>query len=226
MVSNLKRCAFQTLLLCLLPVMAPQAYAQIQAQGWAPVSEPVLRPEKTVTQGTTTNTTTHAPVNAVDLDNGEKAKAQLQVETERTISPNDILVERVRKDAFIAYKIVRDPWFWQTAQGNPAIVAAICAHAGPAKILAKYDHLTEVADADHYLCRRLTKWRAAAQALASNPHNGHVIALDPQGMYTAMQRDPKVARLLAKNILFSQMVVENPDLGKEVASHIKGLPFE
>lgn len=214
MVSNFKRRAFQTLVICQL--FLPQAYAQTQSQGWAPASEPVLRPEKQVSQPGSTTT--------VDIGNGDKQVTQGQVE--RSVTQADILVERVRKDAFIAYKIVKDPWFWQTAQGNPAIVAAVCAHAGPAKILAKYEHIAEVADADHYVCRRLTQWRGASLALASNPHAGHAVALDPQGMYTAMQRDPKVARLLAKNIMFSQMVVENPDLGKEVASHIKGLPFE
>ena len=126
---------------------------------------------------------------------------------------------RIKTDIFIAYKMAKDPWIDKMALADPSIVEAICGHPGPARVLAKHRRIAEVAEADHYLCRRLTRWNGATYALIRNRRADKVIQLDPEGIYRAINRDPKVARLLAKHMMFNQMIVETPDLGRVVAEH-------
>ncbi len=129
--------------------------------------------------------------------------------------------ERIKKDKWIAYRLANYVWLDRAAQADPRILAAICEHPGPAKKLAQHRHLDRLADADHYLCRRLTRWHDATQKLIRNKYCDHVIALDPEGIYFAIERDPAVARLLARDPMFNQMVDLNPDLGRVIAQHMK-----
>lgn len=140
---------------------------------------------------------------------------QKQIPTQSKVSTS-----RIRKDKWIAYRMARDPWIGKAAAASPEIVAAICAHPGPARMLAKHRRVYEIAEADHYLCRRLTRWKGATWALIHNKYADRVIALDPEGIYRAIKRNPKVARVLARHQMFEQMVVENPDLGKFISQHM------
>jgi hypothetical protein len=127
---------------------------------------------------------------------------------------------KVRKDKWIAYRMAKSSWLSVAAKGDPEIVAAICEHSGPARLLAGHRHLGEIAEADPYLCRRLTKWRGATYELLKNQEIDKVIRKDPEGIYRAIRRDPRVARYLARNVMFNQMIVDTPELGSVIASHL------
>jgi hypothetical protein len=129
--------------------------------------------------------------------------------------------EVVLKDQSIAYRLAKANWLPIAAHANPRLIAAICAHPGPAKVLAKHRHLDRIADADHYLCRRLTRWPDSTQKLIRNKYCDKVIALDPEGIYVAMERNPQVACLLARHPNFNQMMYYNSDLGNQIARHMK-----
>jgi hypothetical protein len=129
-------------------------------------------------------------------------------------------LESIRSDKAAAYKAVRNHWLEKAAEANPAIIAAITTHRGPSTNLAHHPCLGNIAQSDHYLCRRLTKWKQAARSLARNPEAYKVIALDPQGIYDAIKRDKRIARILAKNPNFAEMIIDNPDLGTYISSAI------
>ena len=140
----------------------------------------------------------------------------------QALTPDTIPSEaKIRKDRYIAYRLAKYRWLDKAAAYNPKIIAAICAHSGPAKLLAKHPHLAAIADADHYLCRRLTRWKGATQKLIRNPGCGHVIGLDPEGIYSAIATYPQVARLLARDPQFEEMMAANPDLGRVIAQHMR-----
>lgn len=126
----------------------------------------------------------------------------------------------VKVDRLVAYRLARDPWLYKSAAADPSVLESICKYAGAAKLLAKNRHLGDLAESDHYLCRRLTRWRGATLELVKNPQADRVIALDPEGIYRAIDLHPSIAYTLAKNIMFHQMITENPDLGKFIASHM------
>ncbi|HEY9868032.1 MAG TPA: hypothetical protein V6D08_02390 [Candidatus Obscuribacterales bacterium] len=155
---------------------------------------------------------TDAPLRGVVR--GESAPVQAAPATEQA------KVRKYKKDMFIAYRMAKDPWIDRACMAEPSLVAAICAHPGPARLLAKHRHIGEIAEADHYLCRRLTRWRGATKALVRNKFADKVIARDPEGIYRAIDRDPLIARMLTRHLMFNQMVVENPDLGKVIARHM------
>ena len=116
--------------------------------------------------------------------------------------------------------MAKSRWLNKSALAEPDIIAAICAHHGAARELAKNPRLGQIAEADHYLCRRLTKWKDVARQLASNSEADRVVALDPEGMYRAIKRDRVTAKKLAKNPAFYQMIQDNPDLGKLLAAYM------
>lgn len=126
-------------------------------------------------------------------------------------------LDRVRKDGKVAKRMARYHWLDKIALAQPEVIEAITNHRGAAKILASHPRIGEIAEADHYLCRRITKWKSAARVLAANTGVRNVITLDPEGIYRAIRRDRKVARILAKNPRFDQMIAENPDLGRYIA---------
>ncbi len=127
---------------------------------------------------------------------------------------------KIKVDRLIAYRLARDPWLYKSAAADPSVLESICKYAGAAKLLAKNRHIGDLAESDHYLCRRLTRWRGATLELVKNPQADRVIALDPEGIYRAIDLHPSIAYTLAKNIMFHQMITENPDLGKFIASHM------
>jgi hypothetical protein len=127
----------------------------------------------------------------------------------------------VRTSRTAAVQLARDVWFDKIAAANPSIVATVCNDPKAATVLAAHPHLGKVADADHLLCRRLTRWHTATEVLLRNPQLDRVVELDPQGMYWAMDRRPAYARVLSGHVLFYKMVSDNPELGSVVASHMR-----
>lgn len=123
-----------------------------------------------------------------------------------------------RVDHKEARRLARDHWLEKTAAASPEVIAGITRYRDAARILAKHPRLGEIAAADHYLCRQLTKWKGASKVLAKNGQARAVIEYDPEGIYIAVRRSRSVAHILAKNPEFNQMVVDNPDLGKVIAS--------
>ncbi len=84
----------------------------------------------------------------------------------------------------------------------------------------KHPRLGEIAEADHYLCRRLTRWKDVARKLAVNPQADRVIALDPEGIYRAIKNDRRLPKILARNPMYYRMIGENPDLGKILSTYM------
>lgn len=132
-----------------------------------------------------------------------------------TFSVNTL--DRIRSDSALAKRLARYGWLEKSAEANPAIIEAICDHRSAAKILARHPHISRIAEADPYVCRRITKWPSAARALAANGNAAKAISRDPEGIYRAIKKDRSVARILAKNPMFDQMVYDNPDLGQYLA---------
>lgn len=109
--------------------------------------------------------------------------------------------------------MARFHWLDKAAEADPELIESITYYHGPAKVLAGHPRLGEIAKSDHYLCRRLTKWKDVSRLLVVNPQADVVVQLDPEGIYRAIKRDKKTARMLARHPLFDQMVGDNPDLG-------------
>lgn len=126
----------------------------------------------------------------------------------------------IRTDTATAVKMARMRWLDKMVTADPGLVAAICSHAASARVLAAHPHLDKIAEADHYTCRRITKWGSAAVVLTKNPQALRVVTLDPEGIYRAIKHDRTIARRLTKNANFNQMVVENPDLGKLLSRYM------
>ncbi len=146
-------------------------------------------------------------------------------ETLKPKSPDILQVKKLKSEHYkrygaIAGRMARDQWLDRAAAADPAILTAICAHSHSAFVLAQHPHLDRIADADHYLCRRITKWRGASWALVQNPHVDHVIALDPEGIYRAIRANPGLAYKLSRHPMFSQMIMDNPELGVVIARHM------
>jgi hypothetical protein len=129
--------------------------------------------------------------------------------------------EKIRKNYWLAYQLAAYEWLDKVAEADPSIIAAICSRPGPSQVLAKHPHLDKIAQADHYLCRRLCRWRRAANNLVRNYHADQVIALDPQGFIMAMDRDPVYARIIAGHRQFNELIYNDPELGKQIALHIR-----
>lgn len=129
--------------------------------------------------------------------------------------------ERIKRDWWLAYRLAKMPWLDKVVEADPRIVAAICSHPGPAKELAQHKHLDKIAESDHYTCRRLTQWNGATEKLVRSKWADKVIALDPQGMVFALNRNPKYARLLARNPNFSNLTDLDRDWTRDMAKRIK-----
>lgn len=176
--------------------------------------EPSLRPPVTTTKTTSTTITDTTVIHTVpsvpsvpDEPNSGKSQSSLRL-------------EKIRRDKWIAWRMAKDPWIDRACLAEPGLPEAICAHPGPAALLAKHPHIADIAQADPYLCRRLTQWKKATMNLVKNPHAIAVVTRDPEGIYRAVQKNPKIGRILSKNALFNQMVVDNPDLGRFLTGHM------
>jgi hypothetical protein len=126
----------------------------------------------------------------------------------------------IRTDEAMAKKMARNRWLDKMVAADPSLVAALCTHASSARILAAHPHIDKIAESDHYTCRRITKWGSASNILAKNPKALRVVTLDPEGLYRAIRHDRSMAHKISKNQFFDQMIVENPDLGKMLASYM------
>jgi len=126
----------------------------------------------------------------------------------------------VRRDAATARRVAAYTWLDKMVAADPELVASICSFSSAAKILARHKHIDRIAEMDHYTCRRITQYRGAAIELVKNPHAVRVVTLDPEGLYVAIRKDRAIVKKLTKNPNFDQMVVQNPDLGRVLASYM------
>jgi hypothetical protein len=182
-----------------------------QADGWE--SPAKLKPYVKL-QPEPAATSSPATIKTVDTNK----EIDSAVKSIMTNAGPDIL--RLRKDRKAAKRLAAYHWLDKAADANPLVIEAITSHKSAAKILANHPRLSEVAEADHYVCRRITKWKSAARVLAKNGEVKEVAALDPEGLYSAIERDRKIIRILSRNPIFDQMVVENPDLGRIIAKYM------
>lgn len=159
------------------------------------------------TQTTTTVTETQAP-----------SLRPAVVTTSTSAKPIKYKRQHSRSDWHTARRMAKYHWLDKAAEADPSLVEAICSHYTAACILAKHPRLGAVAQFDHYTCRRLTKWKSVARILAKNGECQKVVLLDPEGMYRALKRDKRLAKILSTNPMFDQMLVDNPDLGRMMAT--------
>jgi hypothetical protein len=161
-------------------------------------------------QATTTVTQTTSTVQQATTPTAQPAAT--------TVKSKKYKRERHRWDFRTARRLAKDHWLDKAVEANPALVEGICSHYTAALILAKHPRLGEVAQWDHYTCRRLTKWKTVARILAKNGECYKVVALDPEGVYRAVRRDKMFAKLLTTNPMYDQMIYDNPDLGRLMAT--------
>src|SRR5689334_97956 len=69
----------------------------------------------------------------------------------KSIRPN-----RIRRDRSAAIAMAKYHWLDRAAMSNPDLIESITDFHAAAMLLAKHPRLGEIAEADHYLCRRLT----------------------------------------------------------------------
>jgi hypothetical protein len=133
---------------------------------------------------------------------------------------HSVTAAKIRKSRRIAYVMAKYEWLDKVAASNPEVLEAICERSGAARILAQHRHIDKMADADHYLCRRITRWKDATNQLIRNPKAAHVINLDPEGIYYAIDRDPHVGTVLASHVRFDEMLEFDPQLGHVLDQHM------
>lgn len=155
-----------------------------------------------------------------DAGTALRPAAEAVTTTTAAPAPHTVTVQKIRKSRRIAYMMAKYEWLDKVAAANPQVLEAICERPGAARLLAQHRHIDAMADADHYLCRRITRWKDAATQLALNPKAPHVINLDPEGIYYAIDRDPHIGTLLASHVRFDEMLEFNPDLGRVMDQHM------
>ncbi len=160
---------------------------------------------------------TSGPVQASDPKSAADKK-ELDNAVKQILSQPDIV--RLKKNKKAAKRIADYHWLDKAAESNPLVIEAITNHKSAAKILARHPRLAEVSEWDHYTCRRITKWKGAARVLAANAQVREVAGFDPEGLYRAIAKDRKIIRILSKNPMFDQMIVDNPDLGRVIAKYM------
>lgn len=184
----------------------PQAATDVVAPAVKPdVERPNSPIKSTVTRSKSTQT--DRPAHTEDMDKAVDS-----------IVESDL--ERMRRDGKTARKLARVHWLDKVAAANPRVIEAIANDKKAASILAQHPRLGAIADSDHYVCRRLTRWKSVARLLAENGQACHVILLDPAGFYEAVKRDRGIVRILSRNPLFDQMIVDNPDFGRILAQYM------
>lgn len=172
---------------------------------------------------TVTTTTTTSSTAASEPSSELQLRSQPIEQTVRRsleLKDADLQPERIRKDHKLADRLARSHWLEKAVAEDPEIIAAITQYSGSAKILARHPRLGHIAEYDHYLCRQLTKWKSASRVLAKNPQAQAVLYYDPEGIYRAIKVDKGTARRLSRNTEFAQMVIDNPDLAKVLASYM------
>lgn len=186
--------------------------------------QPAVTVETTTTTTTTTTNSTDTPLRGpVETTSNrfspapDNSKARKKEQKEGPVTFN---YKKARKSGAGAKRMANYMWLDKAAMSNPEIIESITWHHDAALKLAKHLRLGDIAEGDRYLCRRLTRWKDVAFALAQNMQADRVIARDPEGMYRAIARWPSISKVLAKNPLFNQMVIDVPDLADVMAQHM------
>lgn len=129
-------------------------------------------------------------------------------------------LKHMRRNRGAANTLARYHWLDKAIDANSNLLDSVTSYHSASKILVKHPRLGEIAEADHYLCRRLTQYPDVARMLAASPYADKVIGLDPEGIYRAVKKDRSIARKLAKNPMFHNMIGENPDLGRLISTYM------
>lgn len=172
--------------------------------------------DPSVTMTTSTTTTMSEP----QLRGQPAQPIEQTVRRSIELKDAELQPERIRRDPKLAKRLAKSHWLEKAVAEDPEIAAAITQYKSSARILATHPRLSHIAEYDHYLCRQLTKWRSASRALAKNPQAQGVLYYDPEGIYRAISNDKKTARSLARNTEFAQMVIDNPELARRLASYM------
>lgn len=207
----------------LKPALSKPAFDTTTATSTATsTTEPAAKPfVKMAPDPVVRNTTSkNKQVQSTTASSSAASNEEIDKAVQSILSNKDKDYVRIRKDRKSARRIAKNHWLDKAALANPQIIEAITQYRSAAYILAKHPRLGAISDADHYLCRRLTKWKCVARRLAKQGQVWRVIDHDPEGIYQAIRRDRKIIRILAKNPTFNQMIVDNPDLGRELAKHM------
>jgi hypothetical protein len=168
---------------------------------------------------TTTTSSTNTTTSTSPLRPPQKIEQTVQRSIDITDTTAHPLV-RARIDQRLARKMAKDHWLEKAVAADPSLIDAITQYSSAAKILAKHPRIGTIAEADHYTCRNITRWKTASRNLARNPEVKEVIDCDPEGIYRAIKRDSKIGKLLVKQPDFNQIIVDNPELGKLLATHM------
>ena len=189
------------------------------AQGQDSGSDVGIRQEIAQTTTTTTSDTTIRTTKAGTTSTSTTT-------TSSTSSPDTYATSkwhRKRMSRLTAIQMAKESFFDVTAAADPELVSEVCKYKHAAELIAAHRRIAKIADADHYLCRRLTRWPSAAAIMIANPDVEHVVTLDPKGLYFAIEREPALSRELARHVMFNDMLTQNPDLGRVIAAnmHVK-----
>lgn len=168
-------------------------------------------------QGSTSNTTTTTTTTETSPELRGTQPAPAATTTPPAVTKRK---KHLKNDWHTARRLAKYHWLDKVAESDPQIIQTICAHKTAAEILAKHPRIGWIAQQDHYLCRRLTRWKSVAILLAKNGDCERVIALDPEGTYRAIRRDRRFAKLLSTNPMYDQMINDNPDLARVMADYI------
>ncbi len=203
--------AFWAVTIFVIPPVEAQNNQPSAAPGWS---------STTVEQQTTTQSTS---TTIKQTDAAPALRPVVQTHEQEPVSASVVQQKKVkhkRYDFRTAHAMAKYHWLDKVAEADPGVVASICHHYWAALTLAQHPRLGEIAQWDHYTCRRLTKWKTVARMLAKNGECAKVVAYDPEGIYRAIKRDKTLARMLTTNPQFDQMIAENPDLGVLIAQYM------
>jgi hypothetical protein len=175
---------------------------------------------KTVTTTTSTTSTTDTTTSSSELRPPQKIEQTVQRSVDITDTTAAQPLVQARIDQRLARKMAKDHWLEKAVAADPSLIDAITQYSSAAKILARHPRIGTIAEADHYTCRSITRWKTASRNLARNPEVKQVIDYDPEGIARAIKRDSKIGKLLVKQPDFSQIIVDNPELGKLLATHM------
>lgn len=215
--------AFWAVALLVIPPVEAQNTQPSAAPGW---SSTTVEQNTTTTSSTAAGQTTTTQSTATTVKQTEAAPNLRPVVQTPQIEPVSASVVQQKKvkhkryDFRTAHAMAKYHWLDKVAEADPGVVASICHHYWAALTLAQHPRLGEIAQWDHYTCRRLTKWKTVARMLAKNGECAKVVAYDPEGIYRAIKRDKTLARMLTTNPQFDQMIAENPDLGVLIAQYM------
>jgi hypothetical protein len=216
--------AFWAVALLVIPPVEAQNNQPSAAPGWS--STTVEHSATSTSHANAAGQTTTTQSTSTTVSRTDAAPALRPVVQTQQLEPVSASVVQKKKvkhkryDYRTAHAMAKYHWLDKVAEADPGVVASICHHYWAALTLAQHPRLGEIAQWDHYTCRRLTKWKTVARMLARNGECAKVVAYDPEGIYRAIKRDKTLARMLSTNPQFDQMISENPDLGVLIAQYM------